>query len=93
MEADGTAKDSDVAEVEAVQSIFSDVIEEIIRQVEKKFKDHNLDESISKAFLLRSKSTKKYLNEALTQTAIAAILKPYMTHLKEFTAKGFEIAP
>ena len=91
-QAAGTATDSDVAEVDAVKSIFADVIDEIIRQVEIKFTENNLDTSIGDSFVRRSETTKKAVAEALNQTILADILKPYVTDLKEFTAKGFQIA-
>ena len=91
-QAAGTAKNSDITEVDAVKSIFSDVIDEVIRQVERRFKENNLDTRISDAFVWRSKTTKKFLNEALNQEAIAAILKPYLTDLRDLTYKGFESA-
>jgi len=88
----GTDSDSDVAEVDAVKSIFADVIDEIIHQVEVKFTENNLDATIKDAFVFRSETAKKAVAEAPNQTILAAILKPYVTHLKEFTAKGFQIA-
>ena len=91
-QASGTATDSDVAEVNAIKSIFGDVIDEVIRQIEIKFKENNLDPHIRDAFLLRSENTKKAVSDAPTQTILAAILKPYVADLKVFTAKGFEIA-
>lgn len=91
-QAAGTATDSDIAEVDAVKSIFADVIDEIIRQVEIKFKENNLDSSISNVFLMRSETTKKAVSEAPNQTILAAILKPYVTALKAFTAKGLQTA-
>jgi len=91
-QAAGTSTDSDSAEVDAVKSIFADVIDEVIRQVEIKFKENNLDSNISEAFLRRSGATKKAVSEAPNQTILAAILKPYVTELKAFTAKGFQVA-
>lgn len=89
-QAAGTSTDSDVAEVDAVKSIFADVIDEIIRQIEMKFKENNLDKSISAAFLRRSEATKKVVSEAPNQTILSAILKPYVADLKKFTAKGLQ---
>ena len=89
-QAAGTATDSDVAEVDAVKSIFADVIDEIIRQVKMKFKEYNLDTSIRDEFLRKSQNTKKAVSEAPNQTILATILKPYITELKAFSAKGFQ---
>ena len=86
-QAAGTATDSDVAEVDAVKSIFADVIDEIIRQVQMKFKENNLDTSISNGFLRKSQDTKKAVSEASNQTIIATILKPYVTELKYLLTK------
>merc|ERR1712064_215386 len=91
-QAASTSTDSDIAEVNAIKSIFADVIDEVIRQVEIKFKENNLDTNISEAFLRRSGATKKAVSEAPNQTILAAILKPYVTELKAFTAKGFQVA-
>ena len=91
-QASGTATDADVAEVNAIKSIFGDVIDEVIRQVDMKFKENNLDPNIRDRFLLRSETTKKAVSDAPNQTILAAILKPYVAELKVFTAKGFEIA-
>jgi len=85
-----TAKDSDITEVDAMKTIFSDVIDEIIRQVEKNFNENNLDRRISDAFVWGSKATKKFLAEASNLRAITVIMKPYLTYVKEFTARGFE---
>merc|ERR1711981_246492 len=89
-QAAGTSTDSDASEVNAVKSIFADVIDEIVRQIEMKFKENNLDESISAAFLRRSETTKKAVSEAPNQTILSTILKPYVADLKKFTAKGLQ---
>lgn len=89
-QAAGTATDSDAAELDAVKSIFADVIDEIIRQVQMKFKENNLDLSISEGFLRKSLNTKKSVSEAPNQTILATILKPYIAELKAFTAKGIQ---
>ena len=64
----------------------------MIRQVQMKFEENNLDKSISATFLFRSEITKKAVSEAPNQTILAAILKPYVNELKAFTAKGLQIA-
>ena len=91
-QAEGTTKDSDITEVDAMKSIFGDVIDEIISTVEKSFNKSNLDTRISDAFVLQSKTTKQFIAQAPSQTAISAIIKPYVAYLKEFSAKAFKSA-
>jgi len=90
-QAASTSTDSDIAEVNAIKSIFADVIDEIIRQVEIKFKENDLDTNISNVFLRRSETTKKAISDASSQSIIAAILIPYINELKSFTSRGFQI--
>ena len=86
-----TVANSDEIEVDAVKSIFVDVIDDVIRRIKTKFKENNLDERFSVAFLTRSNSVRMSISEASTQTGLVEILKPYVSELKMFTAKGFQV--
>ena len=86
----GTASDSDPAEVNAVKSIFSDIMDEVIRQIEPSFKENNVDTTLSDAFVHISETTRKAIADAPNQTILTAILKPYVTSLREFASKGLQ---
>ena len=89
-QAAGTASDSDLEEVNAIKSIFSDIIDEVIRQIKPSFKENNLDPTISDAFIHISETTRKGIAEAPNQTILTAILKPYVTILQELAFKGLQ---
>ena len=91
-QAAGTTKDSDIAEINAVKSIFSDVIDLIIRLIQKEFKDIPTHTQIGDVFVNISSITKMIVNQASNQRSIAEVVKPYIIALKEFTAKGFQMA-
>ena len=88
-EARGTAADSDPTEVDAVKSIFPDIIDTIVDQVESKFKG-NKGVAEKNAFVANSRATKQAINSAPTQTQITSILTPYIANLKDFTSKGLQ---
>lgn len=88
-EARGTAADSDPTEVDAVKSIFPDIIDTIIDKVESNFKG-NKGVAQKNAFVANSRSIKQAINSAPTQSMISSILTPYIANLKSFTSKGLQ---
>jgi len=90
--ASGTAADTNPTDVAAVKSIFPDIIDEVIRQIDSKFDGTYGGVAQKDAFIQNSKATKQALDNAPTQSIISAILKPYVASLKEFTYKGLQAA-
>ena len=87
-EASGTAADSDPKEVEAIRSIFPDIIDEVTRVIESKFEANSEGESQKDAFIMGSNAIKNALNNASTQSAIVSILETYIKNLKDFISRG-----
>ena len=87
-EASGSPADSDPKEVEAVKSIFPDIIDEVSRVIESKFEANSEGESQKDAFIIGSNATKNALNNASTQSAIVSILETYIKNLKDFISRG-----
>ena len=90
-QAAGTATDSDPEEVNAVKSIFSDIIDEASRQIEASVKENNIDPTMGDAFVHISETTRKGIAEAPNQTILTAILKPYVVILEDFASNGLQI--
>jgi len=88
-EAAGTPKDSDSTEVDALKSLFPDIIDEIVNQVESKYDGSN-GAAQKEIFLSQTRALKQLLNSATTQSYISSILKPYVASLKQFTSQGLQ---
>ena len=88
-EASGTTKDSDPTEVDALKSLFPDILDEIVNQVESKYDGSN-GVSQKEMFLSQTRTLKQLLNSATTQSYISSILKPYIASLKQFTSQGLQ---
>ena len=86
-EVSGTAADSDPEEVRAIKTIFSDIIEEVIRVVESRF-DPSSSSDEKDAFILSQNTIKSAISNATTQSAILSILEAYIVSLREFISKG-----
>ena len=83
----GTAADSDPEEVKAIKTIFTDIIDEVIRQVESRF-DASSGSDGKDAFILSQEAIKSAVSNAATQSAILSILEAYIVSLREFISKG-----
>ena len=86
-EVSGTAADSDPEEVRAIKTIFSDIIDEVIRVVESSF-DPSSSSDEKDAFILSQNAIKSAVSNAETQSVILSILEPYIVSLREFISKG-----
>lgn len=86
----GTTSDSDPAEVAAVKSIFPDVIDEVIRQIELRFEAGGLGTAEKDLFVNNSEIVIKAISDASSQTDLTAILRPYVAAIKKFTAQGLQ---
>ena len=86
-EVSGTAADSDPEEVRAIKTIFSDIIDEVIKVVESRF-DASSGSDEKDAFILSQGAIKSAVSNAATQSAILSILEAYIVSLREFISKG-----
>ena len=90
-QAAGTAADVDPEEVAAVKSIFPDVIDEVNRQIKLRFEAGDLGAAEKDQFVNSSELVEKAIAAASSQTALSAILTPYVASIKKLSTQGPQV--
>ena len=85
-----TNANTDPEEVAAVKSLFSDIFDEIIQQIELGFKEDASKGSDMDSLLSYSKETRKAIDGVQTQAELAILLEPYVTEIVKLIDEGFQ---
>ena len=85
-----TNANTDPEEVAAVKSLFSDIFDEIIQQIELGFKEETSKGSDKNSLLSYSKETRKAIDGVQTQADLAKLLEPYVNEIITLINEGFQ---
>ena len=85
-----TNANTDPEEVAAVKSLFSDIFDEIIQQIELGFKEETSKGSYKNSVLAYSKETRKAIDGVQTQADLAKLLEPYVNEIITLINEGFQ---